>query len=424
MSQLFGADDIKDGKRTWRLFMINISLIIVLFLSGIFLGFVMRTNRIIEEQMIATARSHFRNIVLTRRWNAAHSGVYVEKRSGVESNPYLENPDIRTEDGRVFTKKNPALMTREISEYARAAGDFVYHITSLNPLNPGNRPDEFERQALMKFEDGLPEVTGVDNTEGGTVFRYMAPLYVEEGCLSCHAKQVYKTGQVRGGISVTFDISDIRRQMKTNKIIIAAASIVTVSVLIIIFYFMVNRLAKKLAAAQETIARMAVTDELTRLYNRRYFHVSLDREISRSRRYARPISLLMMDIDHFKQVNDNFGHLVGDEVIAGVAGVLRQVTRVTDIAARYGGEEFAVILPETDRNKAFDCARKLRKKIEAKTFMVPDGRTIQVTVSVGVASLPANETAVDADHADTLVNSADKALYEAKEDGRNRVAGA
>ncbi|MCG8633190.1 MAG: diguanylate cyclase [Desulfobacterales bacterium] len=417
-----------DSRKTWRLFMINISLIIILFLSGIFLGFVLTTNRIIKDQMYSTARSHFRNIVLTRRWNADHGGVYVEKRAGVVSNPYLENPDITTVDGKVYTKKNPALMTREISEYAREAGDFIYHITSLNPLNPDNRPDDFEKNALEMFEGGSREFTEKKQVGGKTIFRYMAPLYVEKACLSCHGKQMYKIGDVRGGISVTFDISNIQKDLKINKILIGVASLITVSILIAIFYFMVSRVARKLRSAHRTIELMAITDDLTRLYNRRYFYTCLGRELTRAQRYGRSISLLMLDIDHFKRVNDNYGHKAGDLVLRGVADMVKVINRKTDVVARYGGEEFTVILPEADIGAAVECAEKIRQEVEAYIFRVQNGQVLQVTVSIGVSSInffdkkmqiPVGEQMEN--YSADIVEMVDQALYEAKESGRNRV---
>ena len=415
-----------DSKKTWRLFMINISLIIILFLSGIFLGFVLRTNRIIKEQMFTTARSHFRNIVLTRRWNADHGGVYVEKRAGVISNPYLDNPDITTVDGKVYTKKNPALMTREISEYARDAGDFSYHITSLNPLNPDNRPDGFEEKALEIFEEGRVGFSEKKQVNGKTIFRYMAPLFVEKSCLSCHGKQMYKEGDVRGGISVTFDISKIQKDMRTNKIIIGTASLITVVILLAIFYFMVSRLAMKLRVAHRTIALMAITDDLTQLYNRRHFYTCLRQEIARAERYGRPVSLLMLDIDHFKRVNDNFGHQTGDDILRGVGDMIKAINRKTDVVARYGGEEFTVILPETDSEAAVECAQKIRQEIEAYIFQIQSKQVLQVTVSIGVASInnfdKTNFDKTREEHGMDIVEMADQALYKAKESGRNQVA--
>jgi len=401
--------------------MLNISLILILVLSGIFIGFVLRTNHIIEEQVFSTARAHFRNIVLTRRWNADHGGVYVEKKKGVTSNPYLDNPDILTREGKVFTQKNPALMTREISEYANQAGDFIYHITSLKPLNPDNAPDDFETRALKRFETGTPETSESKKKNGEIIFRYMQPLIVEKACLECHAKQGYRTGDVRGGISVSFDISILKKKMRKNTILIGIISLLTVSLLIVIIFLMVSRLSRNLSSAYDTISMMAITDELTGLYNRRHFHKSLEDEINRSKRYHHPISLLILDIDHFKKVNDTYVHQVGDEVLVGVAQFAKSVLRHVDVIARYGGEEITVILPETDIHGAIDCAEKIRKIIDEKEFNPGSQTSIRVTVSIGASSVntiehPSKEVAKN------LIKQADDALYDAKAAGRNQVA--
>ena len=152
-----------------------------------------------NEENIVQARVVFNTIVLTRKWNANYGGVYVEKKEGVESNPYLINPDIKTVDGRVFTLRNPAFMTREISEYAEKEGMFKFHITSLKLMNPHNEADEFEKKALLQFETGaVKEVSGTELVNNRTYFRYMAPLYIENDCLQCHKHQNYAVGDSTG----------------------------------------------------------------------------------------------------------------------------------------------------------------------------------------------------------------------------------
>jgi hypothetical protein len=116
---------------TYRIFLINISIVISVIIISIFIGLLIRNNEIVNEEILARAKSSFNNIVLARRWNAGYGGVYVEKKEGVVSNPYLTDPDIETVDGRIFTLKNPALMTREISAIAGDKGLFTFHITSL-----------------------------------------------------------------------------------------------------------------------------------------------------------------------------------------------------------------------------------------------------------------------------------------------------
>jgi diguanylate cyclase (GGDEF)-like protein len=160
----------------------------------------------------------------------------------------------------------------------------------------------------------------------------------------------------------------------------------------------------------------ATTDVLTGLANRREFRGRLADEVERAHRYKTPLSLLMLDIDHFKRVNDTFGHPAGDAILNQIGVILSQVPRATDFAARYGGEEMAVICPQTGTEAAAILAERIRARVEGTLFALPDGESLRVTVSVGVATLPDH-----AHDADALLARADDALYDAKEVGRNRV---
>ncbi|MDC0336224.1 diguanylate cyclase [Pseudodesulfovibrio sp.] len=405
--------------RVWMMFMLQVSLVVAVFVFGLYLGIYLRDKKLIQEQILTSARAHFQNIVLTRMWNAMHDGVYVEKKPGVETNPYLENPEITTRDGRIFTLRNPAMMTREISELADLHGVFKYRITSLKPLNPGNAPDDFERKALENFEHGEKEST-VEETQGDTtLFRYMAPLETTEACLSCHAKQGYKVGDVRGGISVTFDITPIKQAMELNQNIILGLIVLSTAMVLGVFLFFAMRLMHQLQAAQKEIAQLAVTDELTGLANRRHFFDRFDEEVDRCNRYGNSLSLLMLDIDHFKQVNDTYGHPAGDAVLAEVARLLKANIRTSDIIARYGGEEFVVLIPSMTATEAAQAAEKLRVVIEVNDIAL-EGPPLNVTISAGVADI---ESVKDHDSSlkDALIRAADRALYKAKADGRNRV---
>ena len=172
-----------------------------------------------------------------------------------------------------------------------------------------------------------------------------------------------------------------------------------------------------LRKSYEIAATQACTDPMTGLYNLRYLWHTLDRELERASRYGRLCSLMMLDIDFFKNYNDRHGHLLGDEVLKMSAEIFRQNLRNTDITARYGGEEFLVIMPETGKDLAFLVGEKLRKSFENYPFpheeTQPGGR---LTISIGIATFPG-----DSDRARSLVDKADKALYRAKEGGRNRV---
>ena len=153
--------------------------------------------------------------------------------------------------------------------------------------------------------------------------------------------------------------------------------------------------------------------------NRRFFDYTLKRELLRVRRYGRPLSLLMIDIDFFKKINDQYGHPAGDAVLQEMGKLLQGLFRKTDLPARYGGEEFAVVLPETPAVAAQALAEKLREQAEKKIF-APQGERISLTISIGAATV---ETGIQSQNLteEELILAADQALYRAKHTGRNRV---
>ncbi len=172
----------------------------------------------------------------------------------------------------------------------------------------------------------------------------------------------------------------------------------------------------------EDIQRLAITDPLTGLFNRRHFFNVTTLEFERSRRYRNPVSLIMMDIDHFKHVNDQYGHTVGDQVLRAVASRCRETLRKTDVLGRYGGEEFIVLLPETGLNCARLVAERLRKCIADTPISVSDGQ-VSITVSLGVSGYSADScpSEATAENFEKYINLADGALYRAKNGGRNQV---
>ena len=409
-----------ENKEIWYSFLLNMALVILLFFSSVFAGLYLSNQRLIESELQSRARAFFQSIITTRSWNAKHGGVYVEKVPGVFSNPYLENPDITSTEGKTYTKKNPALMTREISEMARGKGYFEFHITSLKPLNPDNGPDAQETQALRQFEQGVKESFGRRDENGHTDFWYMAPLYTEQSCLQCHAKQGYQLGDVRGGISVRFNIDEVERHLINVRWITIALFVLSSLVLLIIVYRLIHGLMRKVTAAEDRLREIATTDALTGLYNRRYLDDRLRNEVERALRYRYPLSAVMFDIDLFKNINDTYGHDAGDKVLVKIAWLAREACRDADIVARYGGEEFVLILPNTDGKAAFAVAEKLRVAIMETPFRIDADTSISATASFGVAELPHQEGHEKFDYS-RLVSAADEALYAAKNAGRNRT---
>ena len=164
------------------------------------------------------------------------------------------------------------------------------------------------------------------------------------------------------------------------------------------------------------LTRLARFDELTGLYNRRYLLDRLTQEMLRAQRYSSPLCIMMIDLDHFKRVNDTYGHIMGDTVLTTAAEIIRQTVRTTDIPGRYGGEELCVVLTETNLEGAYLTAERLRQGLAAVDFPASEAENFRVTCSIGLAQYGPHMPDVV-----TLLNTADRALYQAKGAGRNRV---
>jgi two-component system, cell cycle response regulator len=177
-----------------------------------------------------------------------------------------------------------------------------------------------------------------------------------------------------------------------------------------------SRTIRELEASRRALAEQATTDPLTKLKNRRAFFDNGARQISMARRYSTDLSILVIDLDHFKKINDSFGHQAGDEALVTVAQILGHLTRVEDTVARIGGEEFAVLLPDTNRLGAAVLAERIRSTVARERFTV-DGQPVSLTLSIGVASYGVERV----DTIDQLLNIADQRMYLAKKHGRNRI---
>jgi diguanylate cyclase (GGDEF)-like protein len=183
----------------------------------------------------------------------------------------------------------------------------------------------------------------------------------------------------------------------------------------------IKNLQDQLRRTQQKLTEQAITDELTGLKNRRAFDERLQEEFRRAQRYSDPVSLIMIDLDHFKRVNDRYGHPFGDVVLRGSAEEIRASTRDPDICARYGGEEFAVILPKTHLAGALTVAERVWKQLSSRVFAAPEGAPddsrLRITASLGVAFYPSK----DISSPELLLRFADEALYQAKRAGRNTI---
>jgi len=164
------------------------------------------------------------------------------------------------------------------------------------------------------------------------------------------------------------------------------------------------------------LEKLAITDSLTTLYNSRHFYTQLEIEMDRANRYRRPLSLLFLDIDRFKNFNDAYGHLEGDKVLFRIGQIINSCLRIMDSAHRYGGEEFTIILPETNGRKAVNVGKRIRAATEVEMFNPLPGKTVNVTISIGATQYSYNEDV------SAFIQRADKAMYLSKQNGRNKVS--
>lgn len=166
-----------------------------------------------------------------------------------------------------------------------------------------------------------------------------------------------------------------------------------------------------LLEANRVLTEKSITDSLTKLYNHQYIYDAVIKETQLSKLHGRSLCLMMADIDFFKRVNDEYGHLIGDKVIIKLTQIIKDIIRETDLAGRYGGEEFLIVLPGTKLNEALSIAEKIKETIENRKF---HDKRLKVTISIGVAEYTGEDVAL-------LINKADNLLYKAKENGRNRI---
>ena len=436
----------------------------------------------LDALMLKQARVLAQQIILTRKWNAQHGGVYVLKRPGEETNPYLYKvgpglvvPEITDRQGNVYTLKNPALMTRELSELTAKEKLVRYRLTSLKPINPVNAPDEFETDAMIRFEKGEKVISRIEEEDGSHSFRYMVPLHVNAACMKCHGFQGYKVGDVRGAISLILPMNAEQKLVTTNKqqaLFLGSLLLFWTALLIMIgnrylitrpidrirsfaahqmgseqdvepdllvrkdeigelarsvqssskeiasyqsgLQQLVDERTKDLEAAKQMLDRLSRTDPLTGLSNRRHLEQEAIKLLALANRRKQPVTVLMLDIDHFKNFNDTYGHAAGDQTLVHTTGILQSMTRPYDLVVRYGGEEFVLVMPDLDNETGRSAAERIRKQLEDTPVTILD-KDVQITVSIGLFS---DSEITDIEKAISL---ADKALYEAKNSGRNRV---
>nr|WP_320012606.1 ATP-binding protein [uncultured Desulfobulbus sp.] len=307
-------------QKTTRHLLLLAGGVIILLVLSCFLGLTVKQESMIKSSVYLSAQRLFESIVLTRRWNAQYGGVFVQKKTGMLSNPYLEHPDISTASGLIYTLKNPALMTREISLLAEQSGHYRYHITSLKLMNLANVPDNWERESLEKFEQGVEERVQVAVVDGQQVYRFMRPLVVEDGCMSCHGKQGYQRGEVRGGISVSLPYKDIAAHLGSNRIKMAGLALSIIGIFIFLFYFVIWRLVGHLFSISGELKEQKqqleyLNADLDEIVNERTLALQESEQRFRLLFEQAPVGICHIGLNgQILRVNDRFCEIFGYEV--------------------------------------------------------------------------------------------------------------
>ena len=266
-------------------------------------------------------------------------------------------------------------------------------------------PDMGKRFTLTRYEVVLGRGGDCDiQVDRDSVSRRHAKIFCDGGELNSEAWKVLDLGSTNGSYVNDQPIQEAKLS-DGDFLKIGAA----------IFKFLTGDNVEM--SYHEEIYRMTIVDGLTGVHNKRYFVEFLERELARCERHGRPLALVMFDIDHFKQINDQYGHLTGDHVLKEMAKRLTARIRRDELLARYGGEEFAAVLPETDRAGALEFGEQIRQRVAREPFVF-EGDEIKVTISVGIAVMEGQPIELGA-----FVKIADENLYKAKRGGRNMVVG-
>jgi len=299
------------------------SLPFVVLITAVFLFLLFWERRnLAEEQQEAltrTASTLLQQIIVTRLWNAEHGGLYAQITDRTKPNPYLDVPerDIVSLSGKRFTKINPAYMTRQIAELARSRLGYRFNITSLKPLNPSNRPDAWEENALRSFERGVDRQTSAVQMDGKPVFRYMVPLKTEQPCLACHAKQGYKVGDVRGGISVAIPMEEWSRIYHArSRTYLATGGGLWLS--IVVFILLVSY----------TLSRKVVR-EMTRELELSRLKTALEMAGAAAHEIRQPLTVLIANFDMLKKKTAH-----DPELVREIDLMITQCRRINDIIVK------------------------------------------------------------------------------------------
>jgi diguanylate cyclase (GGDEF)-like protein len=409
--------------------MIRVAIIFML----LFVIFNIILKQLVLEYTIEQNREKVDNILTTHL--ALHSYIegtqkpvfYELKQNGKLYNDFFD-PRVLS---FTYMVRNFHYKFNELKEKSNQS-QYYYKLASTNPRNELNTADEYEAKVLKEFNKNreLKKIEKiVQDSNNKTYLYYMKPIGAnKQSCLRCHGepknapkemldmygdkKGFYeKVGDIRAMISIKLPLEkEIKEADRFYLLVSSIAFGVLVVIYLIIFYLykLVKSRDDQIAKKNDELEEMSKRDALTKAYNRHYLDKRFTHDIESS--IDTDLSVMMIDIDHFKSINDTYGHLVGDDVLISLGKDIQTIIDEDDIFYRYGGEEFLIVMPNKNKERAYNLAQKLRTTIEKS--LIGD---VSVTISIGLAYLKQNDTA------DSIIKRADEALYRAKDSGRNRV---
>lgn len=423
-------------KRGYQLLFRHIVIILVALLClGLGIGFAGSYH--LSNQVVESQAQQYASVTATmlKHSRAAYAEKVVQALKSVEEVELSPNYS-ETVGGVPLAATFTIELAERVSEltegsHVRIYSDYPFPIRA----ETGGVRDNFEQEALTYFrQNQSPSFQRREKLGERVTFRYAEPVRMKQMCVDCHnawpgsPKTDWQVGEVAGVIAITQSLDNVLllaqkglRNIYVVLMLITMLAMGGLSLVTIGRFRLINvELEEKVQARTEELHRLANWDCLTQIANRRHFGQAADEEWRRAIRYSQSISLLMCDVDFFKQYNDTYGHRAGDECLRAVAQVLKNCAqRAGEVVARYGGEEFAIILPNLGREDAVKVANKIRK--ELAKWQIPHAASevdSYVTISIGIATLIPQQ----GKNWEDLLQGADQALYEAKERGRDRHA--
>jgi|GEM_PF-4520847 len=358
-----------------------------------------------------TALAEFENIKNQLDWHIQREGVFGWSKNEPELGMLDENKAKK--DGEPnLVKLPPCTIIREIAKYKNKSKDKNFRISSPHPLNLNNITNTFEQNSLLEFEKGKEFTSRKINTGSSQSLQFVFPLESQKSCLACHTA-ISATDKLLGTFSVTYKLDKWEKEAPSLTLhAIIVCLLLVISMGISAYLFTQKTYATKVTV--KTTTQSTTADQLTGLLNRTALFEFLEREVMRAKRLDDNICLILIDIDHFKEINDRYGSKMGDAVLIFTSQTLEAQVREYDIIGRSGGNEFLLLLPQTPLNIAQEICKRLITIVH-KTPVSHESDVAPVTVSVGLVELAKGETV------NSLLSRASGALSNAKANGGDRL---